>query len=107
MADGQPSPSPPAPPAPPAAREDAPLSVNLNVVSPSAGVGNLRFSNLPAATTILELKDKIRETLASHPPDEDQRLIHRGHMAPETATLEDVLGREAVRLLRVGDSARC
>lgn len=81
----------------PAAPEDAPLLVNLQIVSPSAGVGSLRFPDLPAATTIRQLKEKIREVLASRPADEDQRLIHRGRLlARDTDTLRDVLGEESV-----------
>ncbi len=101
MADEQPTPSPSA------SLGDAPLVVNLNIVSPSTGVGNLRFPNLPASMTVLQLKDKIRESLPSRAPDEDRELIliHCGHrLVRDNATLQDVLGREAVRLFERGES---
>jgi hypothetical protein len=77
--------------------QDGPLSVNLQIISPSAGVGNLRFPSLPATTTVQQLKAKIRESVASRPADEHQRLIHRGRMlARDTDTLLDIFGEEAV-----------
>lgn len=93
MADDRPS------SAPPASHDDAPLAVNLQIVSPSAGVGNLRFPDLPAATTLRQLKEKIRETLSWHPADDHQRLIHRGRLlARDTDTLQNVFGEEPVSL---------
>jgi hypothetical protein len=91
MADGRPSSAPPAP------REGAPLLVNLQIVSPSVGVGNLRFADLPATTTVQQLKEKIRNSLSWRPADDHQRLIHRGRLlARDTDTLQDVFGEEAV-----------
>jgi hypothetical protein len=85
--------------APPGAQvgDNAPLVVNLQIVSPSAGVGNPRFPDLPATTTVQQLKEKIRELLPSRPADDHQRLIHRGRLlARDTDTLEDVFGEESV-----------
>ncbi|KAL2131328.1 hypothetical protein VTI74DRAFT_5252 [Chaetomium olivicolor] len=80
------------------AQEDGPLAVNLQIVSPSVGVGNLRFPGLPATTTVRQLKDRIRETLPSRPADDHQRLIHRGRLlARDTDTLQDVFGEETIR----------
>lgn len=91
MADEQPSSSQSV------SQEDGPLVVNLYIVSPSDGVGNLRFRALPATTTVRQLKEKIRAALASRPPDDHQRLIHRGRLlSRDTDTLQDVLGEEAV-----------
>lgn len=93
MADEQPRTSNPVP----VSQEDGPLLVNLHILSPTDGVGNLRFPGLPAATTIRELKAKIRETLEARPADEDQRLIHRGRvLARDTDTLKDVFGEQEV-----------
>ena len=90
MADERPS------SAPPGSQLDAPL-VNLQIVSPSVGVGNLRFPDLPAATTVQQLKEKIRDSLPSRPADDHQRLIHRGWLlARDTDTLQQVFGEEAV-----------
>ncbi|SPQ21275.1 943e2492-95c5-4913-b627-339a3e94c0c7 [Thermothielavioides terrestris] len=80
---------------PPASQSEAPLAVNLQILSPSAGVGSLRFPDLPASTTVRQLKDKIRESLPRRPPDDHQRLIHRGRLlARETDSLLDILGEE-------------
>jgi hypothetical protein len=75
-----------------------PLSFTLIVVSPSVGAASrLSFPHLPATTTIKELKAKIRDVLESKPPDENQRLIHRGRMlARETETMLDIFGKETV-----------
>jgi hypothetical protein len=76
------------------------LTVNLQVVSPSVGVSRpLLFPGIVAATTIKQLKDKIRQTLPSRPTDENQRLIHRGRaIVRETDTLLDIFGLDAVSL---------
>ncbi|KAL2268522.1 hypothetical protein VTJ83DRAFT_3368 [Remersonia thermophila] len=93
MAEDRPSSAPPG-----SQNDDAPLSVNLQIISPSAGVGNLRFPDLPATTTLQQLKHRIRESVASRPADEHQRLIHRGRMlARDTDTLLDIFGEEAIR----------
>ncbi|KAL2025161.1 hypothetical protein VTK56DRAFT_163 [Thermocarpiscus australiensis] len=78
--------------------EDAPQLVNLQIVSPTVGVGNLRFPDLPAATTLRQLREKIREALASRPPDDHQRLIYHGRLLTRNSdTLRDVLGEAAIR----------
>jgi hypothetical protein len=93
MTDDRPSSAPPAP------QDDAPAAVNLQIVSPSAGVGSLRFPDTPATTTVQQLREKIRGSLASRPADDQQRLIHRGRLlARDTDTLKDVFGEEAVCL---------
>jgi hypothetical protein len=75
------------------------LSFTLMVVSPSVGVNSpLVFPGLPAATTVKELKAKLRNALTSKPDDERQRLIHRGRLlARDTETMLEVFGQEAVR----------
>jgi hypothetical protein len=75
-----------------------PSGVNLQVVSPSASVSRpLVFPGLPASTTIRQLKEKIRDAVASRPSDDQQRLIHRGRLlARDDETLESILGAEAV-----------
>ena len=75
-----------------------PLSFTLQVVSPSVGVSMpLVFPQLPATTSIKELKAKIRAVLPSQPTDENQRLIHRGRMlGNENETMADVFGRDTV-----------
>ncbi|KAH6889921.1 hypothetical protein B0T10DRAFT_404213 [Thelonectria olida] len=75
------------------------LTVNLQVVSPSVGVNRpLMFPGIVAATTIKQLKEKIRQLLPSRPADENQRLIHRGRaIVRETDTLLDIFGLDALR----------
>ncbi len=89
-------------------QEEAPLVVNLQVVSPSVGVNiPLNFPGLPPTTTIRELKAKIRESLPLRPIDDHQRLIHRGRLlSRETDTLQDVFGAETVRFPPTEHSGR-
>jgi hypothetical protein len=72
---------------------------NLQVVSPSVGVSApLSFPQLATATTVKQLKEKIREVLPSRPADENQRLIHRGRLlARDAETMSDIFGSETVR----------
>lgn len=92
---------------PPTLTEPAPedqLTVNLHVVSPSVGVNRpIIFPGLSALTTLQQLKDRIRQSLPSRPPDEYQRLIHRGRVLQrDQDTLLDVFGAETVRLSSAG-----
>lgn len=74
------------------------LVVNLQILSPSVGVNRpLLFPDLPAVTTIKQLKDRIRQALPLRPADENQRLIHRGRaLLRESDNLLDVFGADAV-----------
>lgn len=78
-----------------------PVTFTLVVVSPSVGVDRaLTFQNLPAVTSVKELKAKIRDVLPSSPPDDHQRLIHRGRLlARDTETMSDVFGISTVSFL--------
>lgn len=80
------------------AQGDTPSSFNLQIVSPSASVSRpLVFASIPASTTIRQLKEKIRNAVATRPADDQQRLIHRGRLlARDEETLENILGAEAV-----------
>ncbi|KAF4332854.1 hypothetical protein FBEOM_13347 [Fusarium beomiforme] len=80
-------------------------TVNLQVLSPSVGVNRpLLFPNLPANTTIKQLKDKIRQTLPLRPADDHQRLIHRGRaIVRESDTLIDIFGSDVTIHLVVRD----
>ncbi|KAH8908812.1 hypothetical protein BR93DRAFT_506839 [Coniochaeta sp. PMI_546] len=81
------------------AQGDTPSSFNLQIVSPSASVSRpLVFASIPASTTIRQLKEKIRNAVATRPADDQQRLIHRGRLlARDEETLENILGAEAIR----------
>lgn len=68
--------------------------------------GTIMFENLPATTTIGELKQKIHDHVATKPAVEHQRLIYRGRvMTRETDTLMDVFGRDTVGISCVLDEA--
>ncbi|KAK0651744.1 hypothetical protein B0T16DRAFT_454172 [Cercophora newfieldiana] len=85
----------------PCSQEAAPPTANINIVSPNVGVGPLILSALPHDTTVRQLKERIRDTLPSHPTDDQQRLIHRGRLlARDNDTLRDVFTQE---LLLSGD----
>jgi hypothetical protein len=89
--------------APKAAEEDGPLVLNLQILSPSAGVPSMRFADLPAGTTVRQLKEKIRESVPSRPADNHQRLIYRGRpLIRDSDTLQDIIGEQTVRSLMPG-----
>ncbi|KAG9250407.1 ubiquitin family protein [Emericellopsis atlantica] len=75
------------------------LAVKLQVISPSVGVNRpLLFPGLPASTTVKALKAKIRDALPLQPPDEYQRLIHRGRaLVRDTETLLEIFGEDTIR----------
>ena len=55
------------------------LSINLKIISPSL-VQPLTLRDVPAATTVRQLKERIRQELPTRPADNQQRLIYRGRM---------------------------
>ncbi|KAH8174293.1 peroxisomal membrane anchor protein (Pex14p) conserved region domain-containing protein [Sarocladium implicatum] len=81
-----------------AAKSAGQIIVDLVIVSPSVAVPQpLRFPGTPASTTIKELKAKIRDAVALHPAEENQRLIHRGRaLVRDGDTLLEILSAEAI-----------
>lgn len=79
-------------------RRPEPLSFTLIIVSPSTGVTSpLTFPQLPAATTVSQLKEKIRDALLSKPSNDGQRLIHRGRLLGRDAeSMLEIFGQETV-----------
>ncbi|KAJ4991894.1 ubiquitin family protein [Stagonosporopsis vannaccii] len=77
---------------------DAP-AVNLKVLSPSSEFeGGVRLRELPAATTVRELRRRIQAAVPSQPAPERMRLIYRGKVvASDDATLEAVFGADNLR----------
>jgi hypothetical protein len=73
-------------------------AVNLRILSPSTELqGGLSFPNLPAATTIQELRTRIQDTAPSKPAPDRMRLIYRGRViANDADTLATVFGAESV-----------
>ncbi|KFY30396.1 hypothetical protein V493_01945 [Pseudogymnoascus sp. VKM F-4281 (FW-2241)] len=82
-----------------AANNDAPASqtFTLHIISPSLGShGPFSFPNLPTATTVQQLKEKIRERVQTKPHNDHQRLIHRGRQLTEVETMADIFGQETL-----------
>ncbi|KAK8101648.1 ubiquitin family protein [Apiospora kogelbergensis] len=82
------------------ASEDGAPTCTVQVISPSVGVpsGRLSFSDLPASTTIQQLKQRVRDALDAKPPDTAQRLIHRGRLlARDNETLLEIFGDDTLR----------
>jgi hypothetical protein len=73
-------------------------TVNLKVLSPSAEVeGGITFPDLPATTTIQELRSRIQDAVPSKPATERMRLIYRGRVVANDAdTLGGVFGADNV-----------
>ena len=78
---------------------EKPPAVNLRILSPSTELqGGLSFPDLPATTTIQELRTRIQDTAPSKPAPDRMRLIYRGRViANEADTLATVFGAENVR----------
>lgn len=76
---------------------DAP-TITLRIHSPSSEVPNpLTLTFIPVATTVRELKSRIRDAIPSKPEADRQRLIHRGRMlGNDDETMVNVFGQAAV-----------
>ncbi|KAH7128283.1 hypothetical protein B0J11DRAFT_266393 [Dendryphion nanum] len=74
------------------------LLVNLKVLSPSTEVkSDIALVDLPAATTIQELRNRIRNEIESRPAVDRMRLIYRGRvMMRDADTLIDVFGLDSI-----------
>ncbi|KAK4199911.1 hypothetical protein QBC40DRAFT_201808 [Triangularia verruculosa] len=80
----------------PTPQEDAPLVVSLQLIQPSGTA--MSFAGTPAATTLRQLKAKVRDALPSRPPDDHIRFIYRGHLLQrDTDTLLDVFTEQVIR----------
>lgn len=83
-----------------AAKVQPHMSLGLRVLSSSLQVEQpINFDDLPATTTVGQLKEKIQQVLPHHQPREHQRLIYRGRLlADDNETLVNVVGEETVSL---------
>lgn len=74
------------------------MTINLKVLSPSSEIeGGIHLQDLPASTTVRELRLKIQDAVASKPGPERMRLIYRGKVvANDDDTLETVFGADNV-----------
>jgi hypothetical protein len=81
--------------------QEAPTAINLKVLSPSAEVqGDINLSDIPASTTVKDLRLRIQNEISTRPATDRMRLIYRGRVVGnESDTLIDVFGEEAVSLL--------
>jgi hypothetical protein len=75
-------------------------SINLKILSPSTEVeGGVNLPDVPASTTIKELRSRIQDAVPSKPATDRMRLIYRGRVVANDAdTLGNVFGAESVRL---------
>lgn len=103
MDPGQPSFKELGPPAPEASSLEA-QTIFLHILSPSLEVPDkITFPAIPVSTTVGELKNKIRDAIATKPSPGRQRLIYRGKaLVKTTDTMKDVFGQEAVRRRALG-----
>ncbi|KAI3321748.1 hypothetical protein HD806DRAFT_523698 [Xylariaceae sp. AK1471] len=76
-----------------------PSQFTLQILSPSVGVPQpLLLENLPVTTTVRQLKERIRNSVSTKPPDDAQRLIHRGRLlGRDTETMLELFGEEPLR----------
>ncbi|KAI5867183.1 hypothetical protein GGS23DRAFT_165061 [Durotheca rogersii] len=71
----------------------------LQIISPSVGVPQpLVLHGLPFHLTVGQLKERIRNAIATKPADQAQRLIHRGRLlSRDNETMADVFSEESLR----------
>ena len=76
--------------------ESGPRSVSLRILSPTIA-GHLDIPDVQADTTVGALKQRLTETVPSHPPPNIQRLIYYGRMlADDNETLAHLFGESLV-----------
>ncbi len=81
----------------PASAATAPGQFTLQVLSPSVNVPQPLVLDLPVTTTVRQLKERIRNSVRTKPPDDAQRLIHRGRLlARDSETMLELFGEELV-----------
>ncbi|KAH8727982.1 hypothetical protein GQ44DRAFT_676010 [Phaeosphaeriaceae sp. PMI808] len=78
---------------------DEDLTINLKILSPSTELeGGVSLPNVPATTTIKELRSLIQDAVPSKPATERMRLIYRGRVvANDQDTLGYVFGADNIR----------
>ncbi|KAI0456771.1 hypothetical protein F5B21DRAFT_124855 [Xylaria acuta] len=83
---------------PAAAATEEPGQFTLQILSPSINVPQPLFLTLPVTTTVQQLKERIRGCVGTKPPDDAQRLIHRGRLlARDSETMIELFGEEPLR----------
>ena len=72
-------------------------NLTLHILSPSTEVPDkITFTDCTPSTTIADLKGKIRDVVVTRPAPERQRLIYRGRLIQDNATLADIFTHNAV-----------
>ncbi|KAI4944460.1 hypothetical protein J4E86_009519 [Alternaria arbusti] len=74
-------------------------TVNLKILSPSSDFeGGVNLADVPASTTVKELRSRIQDAAPSKPAPERMRLIYRGRVVANDAdTLSNVFGVDNLR----------
>jgi predicted glycosyltransferase len=77
---------------------EAEQTINLKVLSPSAELdGGITLADIPASTTVKELRSRIQNAVPSKPAPDRMRLIYRGRVVANDAdTLSTVFGTDNV-----------
>ncbi|KAI1556339.1 repeatmulti-domain protein [Pyrenophora tritici-repentis] len=75
-------------------------TINLKILSPSTEVeGGVNLADVPASTTVKELRSRIQNAVPSKPATDRMRLIYRGRVvANDAETLGNVFGTDNVCL---------
>lgn len=78
--------------------EEQTVTINLKILSPSNEVeGGVNFADIPATTTVRELRLRIQDAVSTKPALDRMRLIYRGRVVANDAdTLDIVFGTENV-----------
>ncbi|KAI1733534.1 hypothetical protein F4680DRAFT_441410 [Xylaria scruposa] len=83
---------------PAAAATSEPGQFTLQILSPSVNVPQPLFLTLSITTTVRQLKERIRGCISTKPPDDAQRIIHRGRLlARDSETMLELFGEEPLR----------
>ncbi|KAG9376045.1 Ubiquitin family protein [Pyrenophora tritici-repentis] len=74
-------------------------TINLKILSPSTEVeGGVNLADVPASTTVKELRSRIQNAVPSKPATDRMRLIYRGRVvANDAETLGNVFGTDNIR----------
>ncbi|KAI1117264.1 hypothetical protein F5Y14DRAFT_439377 [Nemania sp. NC0429] len=81
--------------------DSEPGRFTLQILSPSISVPQPLCMSIPVTATVRQVRERIRESVGTRPPDDAQRLIHRGRLlARDSETMLELFGEEP---LRTGD----
>ncbi|KAI1180839.1 hypothetical protein F4777DRAFT_174644 [Nemania sp. FL0916] len=70
-----------------------PEQITLQILSPSVNVPHPIILTVPVTTNVRQLKEKLRHSITTNPPNDAQRLIHRGRLlARDDETMLELFG---------------